>query len=62
MILMIMILHGRIFTLFPQFIFFILTRFLLAHNVNKFFLIILDKSLKKQKGVSYFQAFLQTFF
>ena len=51
-------LHGRIFLLFSQFIFSILTRFQCAHNVNNFFLIILDKGLKKQKGVSYFQAFL----
>ena len=45
--LKIMILHGRIFMLFSQVIFSILTRFQLAHI---FFLISSRQSLKKQKS------------
>ena len=43
-----MILHSRIFMLFSQVIFSILTRFQLAHIF--FFELVLDKGLKKQKS------------
>ena len=46
----IMILHGKIFMLFSQSIFSILSHFQCADNINKFFWNSLDKGLKKQKG------------
>ena len=47
--MLLMILHGRIFMLFSQFIFSILTRFQFAHNIKIFFWTSLDKGFKKQK-------------
>ena len=45
----IMVLHGRIFMLFSQFIFSILTRFQCAQNVIKFFLNYSRQRFKKAK-------------
>ena len=57
----IMILHGRIFMLYSQLIFSILTHFKCAHNVNNF-LISVEKGFKKARKGSDFLAFLQMFF
>ena len=52
----IMILHGRIFMLYSQLIFSILTHFQCAHNVNNF-LISVEKGFKKNKKGFWFPGF-----